>query len=232
MRKIVLLIPLFALSCSLLQAQDDDMPAPSSHPKPQEYELPGTDGYVHSSKHKIDLSNYIIEPDLQLAIGSGAVNVGISPYIGYRVWKNLYAGGGLTYLFTDFNNIGYADISGGIHYTNAYWHTFGGGVFLQYNVWKGLFVRNRFEVLHRIMDDVYDAHLELNTQGNTYNIVMPKIQKTIPADLVGVGYNLLQSKSFFFPLMFSYNVLYSVTNKVYSVYPRGWEIQLGFVDVF
>jgi len=221
------------LSSAILSAQEDELPPPSSHPKSEVPDMPNQQSFHGFGKgKKIDISNYIIEPDLNISFMQGGFNIGASPYVGYRLWKNLYGGGGVTYIYTGFRNIGYEDVSGLTHYTNASWHTFGGGVFLQYNIWKGLFVRTRFEVLHRMMDDVYNARMVVNAQNSTYNIYLPKIQKTIPDLLLGVGYNLLQSKSFFLPVMFSYNVLYPVTDKLYAVYPRGWIIQLGFVDVF
>jgi hypothetical protein len=233
MKKIGLLLSLFICFASL-KAQDDELPPPSPHPKPLTYDLPdqqqGFRGFAKTKK--IDLSNYIIEPDLVVSFIQGGYNLGVSPYVGYRIWNNLYGGGGVTYIYTGFRNIGYADATGSLHYVNASWNTVGGGAFLQYNIWKGFFVRTKFEVMHRWVDDVYNASVVENPQTGNYSVFLPKIQKTIPDVLLGAGYNLLQSKSFFMPVMFSYNVLYSVTDKLYSVYPQGWVVQLGFVDIF
>ena len=234
MKKLGLFLSLFILSSAMVMAQDEELPPPSPHPKPLTYDLPGQQQPFHGfgKSQKVDLSNYIIEPDLIVSFIQGGFNVGASPYVGYRLWKNLYGGGGVTYIYTGFRNIGYADALGSVHYTNASWHTLGGGAFLQYNIWKGLFVRGKFELMHRWIDDVYDASVVSNAQNGTYNINVPKIQKTIPDLLLGAGYNLLQSKNFFLPVMFSYNALYSVTDKVYAVYPHGWVIQAGFIDLF
>jgi len=232
MRKIVVLLSVFMGSCAFLSAQDDELPPPANHPQSDNFVLPGQPLNGVAKSKKIDLSNYIIEPDVIFSFIQGGYNVGASPYVGYRLWKNLYGGGGLTYMYTGYRNIGYQDASGSIHYTNAHWNTLGGGVFLQYNIWKGFFICDRFEVMHRWMDDVYDASLTLNPQTNTYNLSMPQIQRTYPDMLLGAGYNLLQGKGFFMPVMFSYNVLYSVTDKLYAVYPHGFVIQLAFVEVF
>ncbi len=233
MKKVLFGLLISTISFVALKAQDDELPPPSSHPR---YEMPDqSEGQNHNflpHHKKPDLSNYIIEPDLNLSFIQGGFNVGASPYFGYRLWKNLYGGAGVTYIYTGFRNIGYEDVTGLTHYTNAAWHTYGGGIFLQYNIWKGFFVRTRFEVLHRVMDDVYNATVIVNPQNNTENIYLPKIQKTIPDLLLGAGYNLLQSKSIFIPVMFSYNVLYPTTDKLYAVYPRGWIVQLGFIDIF
>lgn len=200
--------------------------------------MPPDDFQGFKSKKKVDLSKFIIEPNFNLSIGQGRIDFGLSPYVGYQIWapkKNatgggLYAGGGLTYFYTGFRNIQFTDNMGRIYPTNANWHTFGGGVFLQYNIWRGFFARTKLEVLHRRLDDIYNP--QLAQVGNTYHVELPKVDKTIPALLIGAGYNLLQSKNFFFPLMVSYNVLYNVTDKNYSIYSKGFVVQLGFINIF
>ena len=233
MRRFLMILSILTFSCANLKAQDDELPPPSSHPQTQSSGfLTKTGDHNLVKVKKIDLSKYIIEPGVHLSFMQGGFNIGASPYIGYRLWKNLYAGAGVTYLYTGYRNIGYADAGGAVHYTNASGHTFGGGVFFQYNIWKGFFIRGRFEVLHRTMDDVYNASITVNPQSNAANITMPKIQKTIPDMMMGAGYNLLQTKNIFIPVMFSYNVLHSVTDKMYSIYPNGWVVTAGFVDIF
>jgi hypothetical protein len=233
MKKLLLVFFLFIFSGAVLMAQDDELPPPSPNPKPDNFVLPGQQGFQgFKNERQRKLSDYIIEPNLLLSFIPGGVDVGVSPYLGHRLWKNLYGGAGLTYMYTGFKNIGYQDATGSTHYTNASWNTFGGGAYLQYNIWKGFFVRDKFELMHRWMDDVYDASVSLNPQTNAYSVSIPKIQKNMPDMLLSAGYNLMQGKSFFMPVMFSYNVLYSITDKVYSVYPRGWVVQLGFVEVF
>jgi len=216
----------------ILRAQDDDLPAPSSQPKADSSYMfiKGNPGLIKTPK--VDLSKYLIEPDINFAIFGAGFNVGVSPYLGHKIWKNLYAGGGLTYIYTGFRNIPYEDANGATHLTNASWHTLGAGAYLQYNVWKGLFVRGKVEVLHRWIADVYNPEELVNTQTNATYIVLPKTQKTIPGALVGVGYNLLESKKFFFPVSLSYNLLRNATNSVYSVYPSGFVLQLGYITVF
>jgi hypothetical protein len=62
-----------------------------------------------------------------------------------------------------------------------------------------------------------------------------KVQKTIPALLIGAGYNILQSRNFFFPIMISYNVLHPFTpadQRAYSLYRTGLVVQLGFINIF
>ena len=233
MKRFLMLLSILAFSTIVLKAQDDELPPQSNHPQLQTTELAGKSMHLGLIKgKKIDLSKYIIEPGLHLSFMQGGFNIGVSPYLGYRLWKNLYAGAGVTYLYTGYRNIGYADANGGVHYTNASGHTFGGGVFFQYNIWKGFFIRDRFEVLHRTMDDVYNASINVNSQSNAASISLPKIQKTIPDMMLGAGYNLLQTKNIFIPVMFSYNVLHSVTDKLYSIYPHGWVVTAGFVDIF
>ena len=232
MKRVLMLFSLLAFSFAILKAQDDELPPPSSNPQPQTGLSVQPTWHQYTKKKQIDLSNYLIEPGLHVSFMQGGYNIGASPYLGYRIWKNLYAGGGVTYLYTGYHNIGYPDASGAIHYTNASGNTYGGGLFFQYNIWHGFFVRDKFEILHRTMDDVYDATLNVNPVNNATMINFPKIQKTIPDMMLGAGYNLLQTKSIFIPVMFSYNALYSVTDKLYSIYPHGWDVQVGIIDIF
>ncbi|MBL7778415.1 MAG: hypothetical protein JNK66_09000 [Chitinophagales bacterium] len=245
MKKLFPLMLLFAVLSAT--AQDDELPPPSSKPQTQGNQRPPDGDFQgFTTKKKVDLSKFIIEPNFNLSIGQGRIDVGLSPYVGYRVWEpnkkrgtgiGLYAGGGLTYFYTGFRNIQFTDNTGKSYFANANWHTFGGGAFLQYNIWKGLFARVRMEVLHRRLDDFYSGSVsvQVNPQNNTYKVIIPKIDKTIPALLVGAGYNLLQSRNFFFPLMVSYNVLHPFTSpsqRAYSIYPRGLVVQLGFINIF
>jgi hypothetical protein len=245
-KKLLLLTALFAFASISLFAQDDELPPPTSKPKTDynnpQYPLNGKADTLHantgfqgfSGHKKIDLSKFIIEPDFNFNISGDEIDLGVSPYVGYNVWKGLCLGGGVTYLYSGFRNIPFQDASGRTYYANAKYETYGGGVFAQYNIWKGFFARVKFEVLHRDMDDLSSNNIsiQLNPNNNSYQVVIPKIQATIPDMLVGVGYNLLRSKNFFFPIIVSYNVLSSVTNPAYSVYPHNWVIQLGFVNVF
>lgn len=103
---------------------------------------------------------------------------------------------------------------------------------MQYNIWRGLFARVRFEVLHRDLADLNSQPVPKNPNNLSEGFYFSRIQKTIPSLLIGVGYNLLQSKNFFMPIMVSYNVLHTVTDKTYSIYPRGVVVQLGFINLF
>lgn len=252
--KYLLWLLLFAFSASAV-AQEDDLPPPSPKIKKSEGEWQPVDTFQKvdkkdefkpfSKKKKLDLSKFIIEPNFNFSIGNNVINLGLSPYVGYRVWQpkntkagsmqGLYAGAGLTYFYTQYSNLEFSDPSGLYRfYGKARFHTYGGGVFLQYNIWKGFFTRVKLEVLHRDLDDINNAYLSSSgTAPNiTYRVEFPRIQKTVPALLVGVGYNLLQSRNFFMPIMVSYNVLHSVVDRNYSLYPRGVVVQLGFINLF
>lgn len=246
MKKLLFLTAFFALACTNLFAQDDELPPPTSKPKSDYNQTQnrgdGTSdtaknasGFQGFSKHKkLDLSKFIIEPDFNFNISGSEIDLGFSPYVGYKVWKELFLGGGVTYLYTGFRNIQFQDASGRTYYANAKYSTYGGGVFAQYNIWKGFFARVKVEILHRDMDDLGSSNIsiQLNPSNNSYQVEIPKVHVTIPDVLVGVGYNLLRSKNVFFPIIVSYNVLNSVTNKAYNVYPNAWVVQLGFVNVF
>ncbi len=247
--KHILWLTLLVAGMSLM-AQEDDLPPPSPKVKKGEWQQTETpeaknDFQPFKKKKKLDLSKFIIEPNFNFSIGSNQIDLGLSPYVGYQVWapknqksgsnKGLYLGGGVTYFYTRFSNLEFSDPSGTFRFfANARFHTYGGGVFVQYNIWKGFFARARFEVLHRDLDDIFNAYLTTTgvPPNFSYKVEFPRIQKTIPALLIGVGYNLLQSRNFFFPVMVSYNVLHTVVDRNYSLYPRGVVVQLGFVNLF
>lgn len=244
MRKLIVLAIMVWATGSALWAQDDELPPPSSKPRTEQPAGPDDEFRGFTTKKKVDLSKFIIEPNFNFSIGAGRIDAGLSPYVGYRVWEppkrkgtgqGLYVGGGLTYFYTGFRQIPVTFNNIPIGTLNANFHTFGGGAFIQYNVWRGFFTRARIEVLHRIMDDVNANPIPKNPSNLNEGFYLPKIQRTIPALLVGVGYNLLQSRNFFFPLMVSYNVLHPFTpesQRIYSIYPRGVVVQLGFVNIF
>ncbi|MBP7389951.1 MAG: hypothetical protein KA841_06075 [Chitinophagales bacterium] len=250
MKKVPLLLAALLLSANFLLAQDDDLPPPTSKPKEQKEKdnLPPDEEFRgFKSKKKIDLSKFIIEPNFAFSVGQGMIDLGLSPYVGYKIWEpkklkpnagnlGLFVGGGITYRYTGFRNIEFTDNTGSRYYANANWHTYGGGVFVQYNIWKGLFARAKMEVLHRSLDDFYNGGVAVQIQpNNSYKVIIPKVEKTIPALLIGAGYNILQSRNFFFPIMISYNVLHPFTpedQRAYSLYRTGLVVQLGFINIF
>ena len=245
MKKILLLLAVFAFTGSSLFAQDDELPPPTSKPKSDNTNPApspngttttppnGKDFQGFSKPKKVDLSKFIIEPDFNFGIASQEIDLGLSPYVGYNVWKGLCLGGGITYLYTGYRNIEFQDASGRTYYANAKASTYGGGVFAQYNIWNGLFARVKFELLHRDMDDLSSNNISIQlSNNNSYQVMIPKVHVTIPDMLVGVGYNLLRSKNFFCPILVSYNVLSSTTKSAYAVYPHSFVVQLGFVNVF
>lgn len=223
MKKLLLLVLPALFAVSILFAQDDELPPPSSKGDFQAFKKP----------KKVDLSKFIIEPNFVFSLGNGRTDVGLSPYVGYNVWKGLCVGGGITYFYTGFGKRGVIDQFGNtIGTVKENSHTYGGGVFVQYNIWRGLFGRARFEVLERDLANTSAGPQPKDPNNFSKGFYFPRIQKTMPALLVGAGYNLLQSKNFFFPIMISYNVLNSVTDQNYSIYPRGVVIQLGFINLF
>jgi len=251
MKKFLLLSVLFMAFANCLLAQDDDLPPPSSKPKKTDIQADdqkapdAKDFEGFKGKKKVDISKFIIEPNFNLSIAQGRIDAGLSPYVGYKIFEpkkqkdargniGLFAGGGITYFYTGYTNIPITSASTGavVGTAKAHFHTYGGGVFLQYNIWRGFLARARFEVLHRDLANLDQGAIPKNPNNPSEGFYFNRIQKTIPSLLLGVGYNLLQSKNFFMPIMVSYNVLHSVTDKQYSIYPRGFVIQLGFINLF
>jgi hypothetical protein len=247
-KKILVLLSSLFLATTILHAQDDELPPPSSNPKSdsivrKEQNLPKAEDFQgFKPKKKVDWSKFIIEPNFNLSIAQGSVDLGLSPYVGYKVFEpekskengnntGLFVGGGVTYRFTQVT-VQTDPIFGQVYRGRGKFHTYGGGVFLQYNIWRGFFARSRFELLHRSGDDLFQGTVNIIPRNGGYDMSFPKLNKTIPALLLGVGYNLLRSKNFFMPVMISYDVLHSIVDKQYSLYPRGLVVQLGFVTLF
>lgn len=226
---------LFMASANILWAQDDDLPPPSSKPKKEdvqkdEQKAPDAKDFQgFKPKKKFDLSKFIIEPNPNLAFSQNRIDAGLSLYVGYNVWKGLFVGGGVNYYYTGIKNYAVADPTGRQVLAKFHTQNYGGGVFLQYNVWKGFFVRTKLELLGRQIP----TSISFNSPTNgSYNYKVNYINKFTPALLIGGGYNMLRSKNFFMPVAIYYNLLHSVVDKQYSIYPRGFVIQLGFINLF
>lgn len=173
------------------------------------------------------MSKLLIEPIVNFSISQYRIDAGFAPSVAYRVfqpknanprWGNtgLFVGAGITYSYTQLN------YGRGIKFN---FQTYGGGPLIQYNIWRGLFVRAKLELLGRRIP--LDNPRFVN---NRYEFQYKQI--FTPACLLGAGYNLLQSKNIFIPVIVSYNVLHSVVDREYSIYPRGFTVQLGFISVF
>lgn len=227
MKKLLLLTLFF--NALLLWAQDDDKPKLYVRPE-SDYaqDTIDTKKKVNSfqGKKKFDLSKFIIEPNINFAIYNGGIDIGLSPYFGYKVWKELYVGVGITYLYS--GRTYQSPIDPNVQ-AKANYHTYGGGVFLQYNIWRGLFARVRFEVLQRSISEPISYYYNANGQPV---FDYQKVERTYPGLFIGAGYNLLQSKNFFFPIMVSYNLLHTVGDRNYSPYRSGLVVQLGFINLF
>lgn len=236
MKKLVTLCVLMIVAGTMAFAQDDELPPPSSKPKQTEEQksnqpAPDPKNFKGFGKSKFDMSKILIEPIINLSISQFRIDAGFSPSVAYRVfqpknvnprWGNtgLFIGGGITYSYTQINE------GRGFKYN---FQTYGGGPLIQYNIWRGLFVRTKLELLGRRVPQGNPSITMVN--GNPVYTFKYK-QVFTPACLVGVGYNLLQSKNIFIPVIVSYNVLHSVVNRDYSIYPRGFTVQLGFISLF
>lgn len=245
MKKYFLLLIAFVAFGSVVMAQDDELPPPTSKPRStgESNDDIGFQGF--QSKKKIDLSKFIIEPNVYLMISNQYIMTGFSPYVGYRVYQpsnakpragntGLFVGGGFTYFYEGYRNLAVTDQLGQVIGTvNANRHTYGPGAFIQYNIWRGFFTRLKFEVLFRKIDDTDAGVIAKDPNNPAAGFYFNKIDRVTPGLLLGAGYNLLQSKNFFFPVMVSYNLLHHAVDQTYSVYPKnGFVFQLGFITIF
>jgi hypothetical protein len=236
MRAGLLLFPAALFISSFAIAQDEDQPAPSSHPIPE-----NITAVIPQPKHddsplltryaRVNQMKYIIEPDLDFGFVHGKINIGLAPTVGHKIWKGLYAGAGLVYIYSGQRNVLF-DVAGQSYSVNASQQTYGGGVFVQYNIWKGLYVRVRFDLLHREIDDLENTSVTLNQTTGKWEVKVPRLKMNIPDLPVGVGYNILVKKNLFLPIKISYNILYPFLNKQYTVYPDGWIVKLCVFNIF
>ncbi len=233
MKKLFLLFPLFVFAANVALAQDDELPPPSSKPKQTEEKKsdpkpPDVKDFKGFSKpKKFDMSKLLIEPIVNLSISQFRIDIGFSPSVAYRVWQpknakqksgnvGLFVGGGVTYSYTRINET--ANLKYNIQ-------TYGAGPLIQYTIWRGLFARVKLELLGRKIPVSPGPYY-----NGQYHVIYTN--KFTPACLLGAGYNLLQSKNIFVPLIVSYDLLHSVVDKNYSIYPRGFTVQLGFITLF
>jgi hypothetical protein len=116
------------------------------------------------------------------------------PSVGYNVWKGLYVGGSLNYNITYVPNY-YA--TGPTSYASGNVQVFGGGPFVHYKIWRGVFARLRFEMLDvRFPKDYLNNDMVYDNRG-------------VPYIWLGAGYNLTASRNFFIPLAIYVNPLYA-----------------------
>jgi hypothetical protein len=237
LKKIIALLSFFVLAGNVLFAQDDELPPPSSKPnqteeKRNDQKPPDVKDFKGFSKpKKFDMSKLLIEPIVNLSISQYRTDIGFSPSVAYRVWQpknakaksgniGLFVGGGVTYSYTHINET--ANLKYNIQ-------TYGAGPLIHYTIWRGLFVRLKAELLGRKIPVSYYT-IPNGSGGIKYEVKY--VNKFTPACLLGAGYNLLQSKNIFIPLIVSYDLLHSVVDKNYSIYPRGFTVQLGFITLF
>jgi hypothetical protein len=103
---------------------------------------------------------------------------------------------------------------------------------MQYNVWKGLYVRARVDLLHQQIDDLDNVSVKANAASGSYAVNIPVLKMNVPDMPVGIGYNILVKKKLFLPISVSYNVLYPFLNRQYTVYPNGWIVKMCVVNIF
>lgn len=211
-----------------LWGQEDDRPAPKRL----------TEGKAFSEKtaipekftpfkkkKKFDLDKLLVEPAVGFGVSQNYFNINLRPYVGYNVWKGLYVGGGITFMYARFNKYFEIPTTTGVRYENYVDQVVGGGIFLQYRIWKGLFARTTFEFLNR----KFPTSGPVQSGNGSYSIPYKRVN--IPVLLIGGGYNFSVARFISMPLAVYYNVLNNNRNTAYSIYPRSVIIQLGLVTV-
>jgi len=155
---------------------------------------PQSQPYSKPAKPKSDILNRIyVGGYLGLSFGS-VTYISVSPLIGYRWTKNLTAGVGFTYQYYQDNYYNYSS------------NTYGGLVFVRYNVYKGLFLET----------DIEANNLEAYTYDPTNALGYTLARKWIPSWLVGGGYSGGGSRGGFY-ISVLYDVLQDPNSPYYGI---------------
>jgi len=177
---------------------------------------PGYQKNTRKAKKGYDPEKLIIGGGIAAGFGSGFVNAGISPVVGYRFTKRFSAGIGLGYQYyqepeytdpVDPNKVSY--IKENIVFPNLW---------ARYFVWRNLFVDATFEY-----DFIYQSYPGYDNMGNYTTI---KLNVTNPCLLLGAGFRI--------PIAGRVSVLaeliYDVLQGQYSPYPVGSpDLRVGIV---
>jgi len=215
-------------------AQNEDKPnyyVRPQNPPQQSPELPrDTTSRLRPStqlsytKKKFDWSNILIEPNIQFFVGNGYIQFGLQPSVVYKVWKKgLYAGGSLHYNVLAQPNYAFAGVNNTIIKKDLIrQQTFGGGVVLHYNIWKGIYARIRPEILGVRIAEGYEVSANNKVKIITKDYVYPHLW-------LGAGYNFTRNKTFFIPIGVFFDPLYYVRAKSqFAPYQSPIYIQLAF----
>ncbi len=172
------------------------------------------------AKKKFDWSKILIEPNIQFFVGNGYVQFGLQPSVVYKVWKKgLYAGGSLHYNLL---------VQTKYPFTPTYskdlirQQTFGGGVVLHYDIWRGIYARIRPEILGVRIAESFVPTGPSSVKIITKDYVYPHLW-------VGAGYNFTRNKTFFIPIGIFFDPLYYVRPKSqFAPYQSPIYVQLAF----
>jgi hypothetical protein len=196
-----------------VSAQEEDKPRTFRRPTTsysQDTVSPDLKNGSFTRKKKFDIDKLLIEPNIQFYLDRGGIQFGLLPSVGYEVYKNLYVGGSLTYNLNYF----YGDVKTGRPSQSTQYY--GGGPFIHYKVWRGVFARVRAEMVALRYPTSYSNNtVKYDTRG-------------VPYLWLGAGYNLTNSRNFFVPVALYFNPLFYLTNNTYSIQQSALYLQLTF----
>jgi hypothetical protein len=140
-----------------------------------------------------------------IGIGSGEINLGISPQIGYRITPKWEFGTRLTYNYYHYNYQGLKFSS----------HQFGGGFYTIYDIYAGLFAQAENELL---------SYEKIYTDSNNLDVVN-RVRTTVHSIFVGGGYRQMISGK----ASISITILFNLNETIDSPYANPlFRIGFGF----
>lgn len=130
------------------------------------YTSSGKTNYKKAKKHKgYDPDKLIVGGGINGGFNSGAVAAGLSPFVGYRLTKNLSAGVGVGYLYSRIPDY-YDQLTDKIYYANS--HLVYPSVWARYVVWRNIFLSTAYEYDLINQKRPLDQYGQLNPTKSSY----------------------------------------------------------------
>lgn len=216
MKQLLLTGLLFVFAATATHAQDDVIYSSSGKP------LNKTQKNIKSDK-LIDPNRLVFGGWGVFGIGTGFVNVGVTPILGYRITDNFLMGVGFGYQYLrikDYNTVIVNPNNGAEEYRPLSANIYSPSVWARHIIWNNLFAHAEYE--HNIMSQT--TYTNDYTKYNTLPIIKDKQSVGVPSLLLGAGLRQPISARSSFVFM----VLYDVLQDKRSPYFNTVAIRFGF----
>ncbi len=168
-----------------------------------------------------DASRLVLGGGAIVSAGTGYVNLGLSPMIGYKITDNFAAGIGLSYQYyrNKFEQVAIVDQNNNIVDIIQYdrkTSLYSANIWARYIVWRNLFVH--------VQPEIMNVGVPTLVQDPVGNITIGENREYIPAALVGLGIRQPITGSLSLFVM----ALYDVVQNPSSPYYKNIDFRIGF----